>query len=142
MRPTDDGWTLAYEFRLPEPTVLLNVWQRMHWAEKKKYMTRISWMVSAAVGYRPPKPLQRAWVHVERHNPKPFPDHDGLIGGLKPLLDVLCCPRLRQPHGLGFIVDDSPQFLKYLTAESKPASRGKGLTIVRIYKPAAQRMAA
>jgi hypothetical protein len=133
---------LAYEFRLPEPTVLLNVWQRLHWAEKKKYMTKLGWMVRAAVPTLPAKPLQRAWIHVERHNPKPFPDYDGLIGGLKPLLDVLTCPRLRHPHGLGFIVDDSQQFLERLTAESKPASRGKGLTIVRIYRPGAQRMAA
>jgi hypothetical protein len=142
MTTAQEGWELVYEFRLSEPTVLLNVWQRMHWAEKKKHMRSLSWSVLAAVGKVPQQPLTTAWVHVERHNPKPLPDHDGLIGGLKPLLDVLTSPKANKPHSLGFIVDDSPRFLQRLTAEALPAPRGQGFTVVRIYRPGAGRLAA
>jgi len=139
---TSDGWELVYTFRLPEPTILLNRWQRMHWARKKRYSADVAWTVLVAIGQAPRVPLQEAWIHVVRGNPKPFPDQDGLIGGLKPLLDLLSMPRGFKKVGYGFIVDDDPKHLKRLTAEAVVAPRGEGYTIVNIYRPAALARAA
>lgn len=136
-----EGWELAWSLRIPEPTVLinqLNRWQYMKQAWRvHAYKQRLQWHVLAAAGKKPQRPLHACWIHVERANPKPFPDPDGLTASLKPLLDVLICPRGRKPYGLGFIVDDSPQYLQRLTAESVVAPKKQGYTHVYIYRPAA-----
>jgi hypothetical protein len=137
-----DRWELVYALRLPVPTVLLNEWTRMHFRTKKRYMEKLGWMVIAANRGKPQTPLHTCRIHVERGNPKPFPDLDGLIGGLKPLLDVLVCPRLRNPHGLGFIKDDSQDFLKELTAQSVQTKPHEGYTLVKIYRETAMKVAA
>lgn len=144
MRLDTEGWELVHEFRLPEPIKLLNAWQRMHWAERNLYTQTLGWLIREAFGVLPARPLHAAWVHVERGCHPPLPDPDGLIGGLKPLLDCLVCPRLRRNHGLGFIVDDSPQYIHRLTAWPVAAPKGQGYTHVYIYRPAAgtQRRAA
>jgi hypothetical protein len=131
-----EGWQIAYRLELDEPTILLNKWQRMNPFMQKKHKKRLSWLVRAAIKQPPASPLHRARIHVIRGNPPPRPDPDGLIGGLKPLLDVLSCPRGRKPFGMGFIKDDSPLFLKSLTAESVITKRGQGFTTVEIWEPA------
>jgi len=137
-----EGWDLVYILRLPEPTVLLNRWTRMHYRRKTAYMHKLAWMVLAANQGKPQTTVCQSWVHVERGNPKPFPDLDGLMGGLKPLLDVLVCPSMRNPHGLGFIEDDSQDFLQKLTAHSVQTKPHQGYTLVHIYCRAQVRRAA
>ncbi|NPD67273.1 hypothetical protein HN018_06760 [Lichenicola cladoniae] len=73
-------------------------------------------------GRRPAEPFPFALVRVERHSCGQ-PDHDGLVGGVKPVLDCLTTPkqlvarkptsraRVRNPMGLGFVVDDSPDHI-------------------------------
>jgi len=138
-----EGWELVHILRIPEPTVLLNVWTRMHFRKKATYLRKWQWLVlSANQGKKPDIPVRECWIHVKRGNPKPFPDLDGLMGGLKPLLDVLVCPRMRNPYGLGFIQDDSQEFLQKLTAESVQTKAHEGFTLVEIYQRAAVRRAA
>lgn len=138
----NDGWELVYRFRVPEPIVLLNVWTRMHFRRKASYMKQWQWLLLEANKGKPRIVVHQCWIHVKRGNPKPFPDLDGLIGGLKPLLDVLVCPRLRNPYGLGFIKDDSQDFLQKLTAESVQTKPHEGFTEVEIYRPAPMARAA
>jgi hypothetical protein len=71
---------------------------------------------------------------VERGSFGVLPDPDGLIGGLKPLLDVLTMPRGNKKHGLGLIRDDSSKHLRRLTAQAVKAPRGAGFTRVSIYR--------
>jgi len=133
-----EGWELAYSMRLPEPTVLLNKWQRMHYWRRSGYKGRLQWLVREAHGVVPSQPLARCAIHVTRGNPKPFPDEDGLIGGLKPLIDVLSGfhPKVN-PHGLGFILNDATTCLERLTAEPVQTQPRHGFTLVEIYQPAA-----
>lgn len=132
-----DGWELVYSLRLPEPTILLNRWTRMHHRQKTRHISTLQWAVLTAYDGRPIRALAQCWIHVKRGNPRPFPDLDGLIGGLKPLLDVLVLPRARNPYGLGFIQDDCQSVLCKLTAESVVTPRRQGYTQVDIYQPAA-----
>lgn len=133
-RPDMTGWHQVFHMELDEPLALLNVWQRMHRFEKSRYQRRLQWLVREAA-VPPPRPLFRSRIHVVRGNAPPRPDHDGLVGGLKPLLDVLACPRGRKKFGLGFIVDDSPLFVDSLTAESVITARGQGFTRIEIWAP-------
>jgi hypothetical protein len=49
---------------------------------------------------------------------------------------------LRNPHGLGFIKDDSQDFLKQLTAQSVQTKPHEGYTLVKIYRETAMKVAA
>ncbi|MBK5943334.1 hypothetical protein LRF89_06650 [Halorhodospira sp. 9621] len=118
------------DFELPEPTILLNRWQRMHWRDRRRHTEAVAWMVRAAVT-PPAQPVARCQVHIQRYSER-LPDWDGLYGGLKPLLDCLVRPTKRNPHGLGIIEDDDPQCIVRLTAEPTFAPRKKGWTRVQI----------
>lgn len=134
-RPSMAEWEVRYRIRLDEPTILLNKWQRMHWSKQKKYQKDLHWLVRQKIDHPPASPLFYSRVHVIRGNPPPRPDHDGLIGGLKPLLDVLQSRRLQNPLGLGFIVDDNPLNMISITADSVVTKPGQGFTEIEIWAP-------
>ena len=92
---------------LPIRTVLFNEFVRMHWAKRRKYCRRLAVLIHECASRRPAVPLQRCRVTVERFSTM-VPDHDGLVGSLKSLLDALQPCSARHPYGLGFIADDSP----------------------------------
>lgn len=118
-------------FELPEPTILLNKWQRMHWSARKRHAQQLAWQVRAALGVMIKAPLERCDIQIERHSVG-LPDWDGLYGGLKPLLDclVVCSPR--NPHGLGVIVDDSPKVVRALWARPVKCTQAEQRTVVTI----------
>lgn len=133
MKPS---WRLRYEIRIDEPYLLLNRWQRMHWASRRRYHERLAWLIRKAVGKnQPARPLDRCWIHVTRGNPLPLPDTDGLYGGLKPLLDCLVQRTARNPLGLGLIRDDNSSVIEQLEAVAVKAPRKEGYTVIRIYSP-------
>ncbi len=93
-------------FTLDEPTILMNQYQRMHWAKRRRYMKTLAWKIRDAA--KPPhQPIQQCEVHIARYSTG-SPDLDGLYGGVKGVLDCLIVCTTRNPHGLGFIQDDSP----------------------------------
>lgn len=126
---------LRYDLTIDQPYVLLNRWQRMHWAQRRKYHVRLAWLIRKALDHLPKQPLQQCWIHVTRGNPLPFPDTDGLYGGLKPLLDCLVQQSTRNPLGLGLILDDNPDVVLQLEAVPEKTKRGEGFTRIRIYSP-------
>ncbi|MCG4261346.1 hypothetical protein K6W36_12300 [Acetobacter senegalensis] len=81
-------------------------------------------VAAATVQLRIPEPFQKAHVTIERYSCG-TPDHDGVVGGAKFLIDTLTTPRLlnvRKPgarqrvknkRGLGFIVDDGPHYATF-----------------------------
>lgn len=114
---------MKYHITLKQPTLLLNRWQRMHWSARRRYTTELAWRVRAGADQGPPAtPLARCHVTVERRSVQ-LPDWDGLYGGLKPLLDCLVERSQRNPHGLGWIVDDAPTCILSLTAMPVRVSR-------------------
>ncbi len=137
-------------FEIPEATPTLNEWQRLHFREKAKRQMAIAWLVrGATIGVRPVPPLARCRVTVERYKYGPAPDHDNLVAGCKPLLDVLVTPYWtkgrkataksparapvqRNKSGLGFIVDDAPSCLTKLEVTAHPADQREGRTVVTI----------
>lgn len=111
-------------------TPTLNDWQRMHWARRRRIGHAIAWEIKAqsAQWAHAGRPLTRCHVQIWRESTQE-PDHDGLIGGLKPLLDALQPASKRHPYGLGLIVDDSPKCVLSLTA-SHVASKAARTRIV------------
>jgi hypothetical protein len=57
---------------------------------------------------------------------------DGLVGGLKPLLDALVRRSGRHPFGVGLIEDDDPGHLVELQVRAARGKRGQGFTSVVI----------
>lgn len=134
------GWSLVWDFRIEEPSLLKNQWKRMHWAQLKRYITHLSWMIALEIRRAEqdaPRivqiPLQKAWVHVERGSFGVAPDPDGIIGGFAPILDILTCPRGRKKYGLGLIQDDTRDHIERQTAHSVRTKAGCGYTRVMIY---------
>lgn len=100
------------EFTLRRPTPLLNTLIRMHWRARGKYQQSISGEIAAKISHLIIRqPFTRALVSVDRYSIKE-PDHDGLVGGLKLLIDCLLICSKRHPDGLSLIVDDSPDHLE------------------------------
>lgn len=131
-------------FQLDEATILLNAWQRMHFHQRKPYMEQLAWKVlCVARDLRPARPFALCTIEVERGSAN-LPDWDGLYGGLKPLLDVLCARGtvknnggVAHPFGLGFIADDSPKVVLDLKARPVSCKRGASFTRVRIVEATA-----
>lgn len=122
------------EFEIPEILPLLNTLLRMHWAQRRKLMERVSWLVHIHSGHRTMSdlPMERCRVWVERRSSGMAPDHDGLVSSIKPLMDVLVMPSRRNPHGLGIIRDDCPDVVgKPLVTQVKVPRRDQS-TRVRI----------
>ena len=118
-------------FTLPSPTMLLNPWQRMHWRARGRYMRNLAYEIF--IVQRPPKrALEFCQIQVWRHCLQ-LPDWDALYGGVKPLLDCLVVCTKRNPHGLGFIRDDSPTVIRELIVlPVYVPTRKQECTVVRI----------
>jgi len=131
MAETSMNEPVIIEFELREPTILQNVWQRMHYTKRKDHSSALAWSIRKAAGRRKAKPLNKCIVSVLRYSSQ-LPDWDGLYGGLKPLLDCLVVRTKTNPHGLGFIKDDNPNVIIALSATPYICKPKEGKTIVRI----------
>lgn len=98
----------SISFTLPSITPLTNLIKNMHSAEYKKLRDTLCLDIRVAAGHLIPRePIEFAELSIIRSSTH-MPDIDGLIGGLKPLIDCLICFHPRSaPSGLGFIRDDS-----------------------------------
>ncbi len=118
-------------FALGAATKTLNEIRHMHHQAYARHRAALALEVAAlTIGRRPAHPFAKARVVIERHSAG-SPDRDGLIGGLKPLLDVLQPFSARSPNGLGIIANDSQDCLR-LEASSVRCARGAAKTVVRI----------
>lgn len=118
------------KFEIPEPTPLLNTYLRMHWQKRRRIAKAFAWMVREAVGPITGEPMQRCKVRIERHSAG-VPDTDGLVGGMKCLIDCLVVCTKRNPLGLGLIQDDNPGCME-LEAVSVKCKRKEGKTVIEI----------
>ena len=118
--------------RLAKPTPLLNRTIGLHWAKRRQRNRAMAWEVKIALkGQQPASPFQRTRVTVERRSIG-VPDADGLIGGLKGLLDSLLPMSKTHPYGLGLIQDDSPAHLDLVPRGVRVAHRVEECTIITI----------
>lgn len=112
-------------FELPNPYPLLNhSIGQSRWALTGMRQKMARAVFAATVSLRIPEPFQKAHVTIERHSCG-TPDHDGVVGGAKFLIDTLTTPkllnvrkpgarqRMRNKRGLGFIVDDGPDYATF-----------------------------
>lgn len=122
------------EFEIPEMLPLLNTLLRMHWAQRRKLMERIAWLVHIHSGHRTMSdlPIEKCSVWVERRSSGREPDHEGLVSSIKPLMDTLVVPSRRNPHGLGIIRDDCPAVVGKPVVTQLKVPRQYQSTAVRI----------
>jgi hypothetical protein len=130
------------QFTLPAPTPLLNrtIGKNYHAAKAAKRKMAFA-ILAACDNRRPAEPFQRAHIRVERHSIG-TPDYDGLVGGMKSLLDCLTLPGkprfqgskvvVSHPYGLGFIVDDAPTFITLEPVAVRARKRVDQKTVVII----------
>lgn len=132
-------------FDLATPTPLLNVTLRQHWAKRRRKDKGLAWQVKVAIleGKQaiPPVPFQRARVTIIRRS-LGTPDRDGLVGGVKGLVDCLLHPgpvrmvdgkpRCLHPTGLGIVQDDGPDRLELVVKAERVRSKAEQGTSVTI----------
>ena len=109
--PQHAGDLRVIRFEVRRQLPLLNELLRMREHERMRAKQEIAEAVHAAVlplrGYgRGWQPIRRCLVTVEIHRPG-RPDWDGMMGGIKYLLDALVVRTGRNPRGCGLILDDS-----------------------------------
>lgn len=129
-------------FELDRPTPLLNRTLRQHWSGRMRDQRALAWAIRVALQGQqlPAQPFRRARVTIVRRSAG-TPDHDGLLGGVKSLVDCLLDPgpvtirngkaRCLHPTGLGIVQDDSPACMTLVVqAERVPKDRqGTSVTI-------------
>lgn len=130
-------------FDLPDPTPLLNVTLRQHWQKRRQAGKGVAWDVRVAMAQAkqaiPPVPFKRARVTIIRRSVG-TPDRDGLVGGVKALVDCLLHPgtprlvrgkmRLPHPTGLGIVQDDGPAQMDLVVRAEKVARAAQGTTVI------------
>jgi hypothetical protein len=95
------------KFSLPLLTPLVNTMLRRNRWDRRKDARTIAWHVAAMTArQRPEKPFERARVTISRCSTG-VPDPDGMVGGIKYLLDAFLPFSKTHPFGLGFVRDDS-----------------------------------
>lgn len=122
------------QFTLAKPVKLLNETIRMHWRARTRYAKALATEIARnhpGIG----EPMQKARVEIVRYSVRE-PDHDGLLGGCKQLIDCLLVRSPRHPHGLGYIVDDSPAHMVLEARHEKAATLKAQGTMVRIVRAA------
>ena len=100
--------TRQLTFTMPFAMPLQNKTDRMHWTAKKKLKDRCLWEIKAQLPVLTRCTtimFERAHIRIDRYSTR-RPDHDGLVGGCKYLIDCLFPPR-----GLHIIPDDGPDFI-------------------------------
>jgi hypothetical protein len=130
-------------FELPYETPTLNETQRMNYHKLGQRKKRFAWDIKIlTMGLRPPTPFALAHVRIERHG-RGVPDYDGLVGGLKILIDCLIPegePFKRggkfvfpHPGGLGIIADDKPAVLRLepIAVKIKRTEKTKTIVIIK-----------
>ncbi len=106
---------------LPKPT---NAFSYLHWTSKKEHNDRWYNEVYRAVYFkRPPVPLKKAQVILERHSSSE-PDFDGLVGSFKSILDGLTQSKIIENDKTSNI--GQPQYRWFET------KRGKGFIKVTV----------
>ncbi len=117
-------------FVLAKPIRTLNELIRMHWRDRGRYAKKLSAEIATlhtGIG----EPFQRARVEITRYSIQE-PDADGLTGGAKPLIDCLLVRSARHPHGLGYLVDDSPAHMELVVRHEKAEKRKDQRTVVKL----------
>lgn len=135
LHPSAVETELVIEITIPRMTPSNNEIRDMHWLQYKKLRETYQLELLAAMGLnRPREPVSPAYVEFERYSAGIL-DWDNANGGVKPLMDCLVLPTKRNPNGLGLVVDDSPRYMpKNYNVMQRPAKRGEGKTVVRIYR--------
>ncbi|WP_272962296.1 hypothetical protein [Alcanivorax jadensis] len=100
---------------LSEPTPLLNVWQRWHWQQRRRYTQHVRLELRSQI-IPPKEPLARCHIEIKRYSIG-LPDWDGLFASAKAPLDCLVVQTKQNPHGLGIIEDDNPKCVLTLTVK-------------------------
>lgn len=84
-------------------------------------------------GQIPPAPIEKAGLVIIRHS-SGLLDWDNALGGLKPILDCLVRPSLKNPDGLGLITDDNPKgMIEPPYMEQRSAAKKAGKTEILVY---------
>lgn len=134
-------------FELHKPTITLNqllaLKRKGDWAVKE-HKKRLAWEINLALaGKLPRQPFNRAALRVARHS-LGAPDYDGMVGGLKTLIDCLLPqgepyyrkgsrrPIFPHPFGLGIVADDSERVLTIQAVAIRVASAAEQKTIITI----------
>lgn len=100
------GRVIAFE--IPVAFKPYNSLRRMGFADYRRHRSALADEVSlAARGMAPAEPFECARVTITRVS-QHTPDFDGLVGGVKPLVDCLVAFDARShPNGMGFVADDN-----------------------------------
>jgi hypothetical protein len=130
------GAVLRFCFELPLATPSNNEIKGMNHFVYRTLRRR--WQVDvflALNGRRPGQAIELSFLAITRRCSGGGLDWDNAYGGLKPLLDCLVAPSVKNPDGLGLIRDDSPGSMPLpplMRQESAPPK--KGSTLVEIYE--------
>lgn len=143
------GDTLTLNF--PWITQTSNSLLRANEFARKRYRKRMAAAIAAAVMQMPLPRWETAdkaiVTIIRRVNSKHGPDEDGLKGGMKDLVDCLTTPalckpdktgpkkgvqRVRNPHGMRLIVDDSPKHMRLIARHEYAKERGTTVIIKKV----------
>jgi hypothetical protein len=117
------GGRIHQRWRIPEASPSNNSLRGIHHREYQQLRRKWRTLLGGEPTRAPGKPLTKARLEVFRHSPRSL-DWDNAYGGLKPILDCLTCPGVRNPDGMGYLLDDSPAVLEQPILKQLPLNPG------------------
>ena len=112
------------------PVPLLNEWQRMHWARRRKFQAALSAEIAKLIPHALGRqPWRAVTLTIVRYSVG-TPDADAPV--VKGLVDSLLVRSDTHPFGLGMVVDDSPEHLTLTVTAQRCATRAEQRTEVTI----------
>lgn len=137
MTPSNSDHLVRFSLTLPRATPSLNEVRAMHHQVYRKLRQGFRdelFVQRVQHGWQRVPPLTRVALYIERGHSGGGLDWDNAFGGLKPLLDCLVLPTTKNPDGLGFIVDDSPEHIPHAPdLVQKSVAQGKSYTEIRVF---------
>ena len=104
----------TFEITLPKPWMARNVWDRLHWAARTKYMDFLARQYRQQTAHLHIQwPLVDVQIDAIRVSSGTL-DRDARHGSLKPYLDAMTT---RHAKGVGLILDDTDEILVRLDAD-------------------------
>ena len=133
--------TFPIVLEIPRATPSKNEMRRKYRHPLAYKTLRALWSLEIGIALRP-KTRMALQGYIERHRPKmrveitcrrkKLMEPQNLPSGLAPLLDVLCIRSKTHPDGLGFIVNDTEEFLEHPTPVQEKCGSMRPVTMLTI----------
>lgn len=116
---------ISIEFKLAKPWVSPNFFNRLHFGAQARLRQSWAQEMRSQTAHLNLAPMNQVEMTAYRIAARRL-DYDNLIGGLKPIIDVMKVQSKKNPHGIGLILEDRREIMDSIEAHDLKPSDEQG----------------